>query len=97
MLPETGYGDETANSTGALVMAERIRKAVDDEFRGMQKPLNLTISIGVAVRRFPQDREMDYKELVRITDEQLYRAKTNGKNKLCALQHEPSEEEREVS
>ncbi len=97
MLPETGYGDESANSTGVLLVAERIRKAVDDEFHGMQKPLNLTISIGVAVRRFPQDREMDYRELIRITDEQLYRAKATGKNKVCALQHEPSQEEREVS
>lgn len=93
MLPETGYGDERASGSGALVVAERIRKAVDDEFRGMQKPLNLTVSVGVAVRRFPQEREMDYRELIRVTDEQLYRAKTSGKNKVCALQHALAKED----
>ena len=84
MLPETGYGADTASASGALAVAERIRKGVDDEFRGLQKPLDLTISLGVAVRRFPEDREMAYEELVRLADEQLYRAKTTGKNKVCA-------------
>ena len=92
MLPETGYGDEGASGSGALVVAERIRKAVDDEFRGMQKPLNLTVSLGVAVRRFPEEREMDYRELIRIADEQLYKAKTTGKNKVCVFQHAPAKE-----
>ncbi len=91
MLPETGYGEDIATNTGALVVAERIRKAVDDEFHGLQKPLNLTISIGVMVRRFPQDREMGHQELVRLADEQLYRAKTTGKNKVCSLLQQQSE------
>ena len=85
MLPETGYGEESASAAGALVVAERIRKAVDDEFHGLQKPLNLTVSIGVAVRRFPEDRESDYREFIRLADEQLYRAKTTGKNKVCVF------------
>ena len=84
MLPETGYGDETGGAGGgAPVVAERIRKAVDDEFRGLQKPLNLTVSVGVACRRFPEDRALNYQDLIRVTDEQLYRAKTTGKNKVC--------------
>lgn len=82
LLPETGYGEDASSTTGALVVAERIRKAVDEEFRGLQKPLNLTISVGVAIRRFPEDRDADYKELIRLADEQLYRAKTTGKNKV---------------
>jgi diguanylate cyclase (GGDEF)-like protein len=90
LLPETGYGEESSSATGALVVAERIRKAIDDEFRGMQKPLSLTVSIGVAVRRFPQDRDADYRELVRWADEELYRAKTTGKNKACVYEHEKS-------
>ena len=91
MLPETGFGEEATNAAGALAVAERIRKAVDQEFHGLQKPLNLTVSLGVAVRRFPQDREADYRELVRLADEQLYKAKTTGKNKVCALLPEPSQ------
>lgn len=91
MLPETGYGEETTSVAGALAVAERIRKAVDDEFRGLQKPLNLTVSVGVAVRRFPEDRELGYQEMVRLSDEQLYRAKTTGKNRVCAALPQQSE------
>jgi diguanylate cyclase (GGDEF)-like protein len=83
LLPETGLGGDEVSAAGALVVAERIRKGVDDEFRGLQKPLNLSVSIGVAVRRFPEDRSMDQKELIRLADEQLYKAKTSGKNKVC--------------
>jgi len=91
MLPETGYGQDQASAIGALIVAERIRKAVDEEFRGLQKPLELTVSVGVAVRRFPEDREMDYQELVRVADVQLYRAKTTGKNKVCSVLQENPE------
>jgi diguanylate cyclase (GGDEF)-like protein len=84
MLPETGFGDEaTGHMGGAAQVAERIRQAVDDEFRGLQKPLNLTVSVGVVCRRFPEDREQDYRELIRLADEQLYKAKATGKNKVC--------------
>ena len=92
LLPETGYGEDAASITGALVVAERIRKAVDEEFHGLQKPLNLTISVGVAIRRFPEDRDADYKELIRLADEQLYRAKTTGKNKVCVFIPEKAQE-----
>ena len=84
MLPETGYGEDAVNSTGALAVAERVRKSVDEEFCGLQKPLNLTISVGLSVRRFPEDREVDYQTLIRTADVQLYRAKTSGKNKVCS-------------
>lgn len=94
MLPETGFGEEpTSTTTGSLLVAERIRKAVDEEFQGMQKPLNLTVSIGVAVRRFPQDRTTDYRDLVRLADEQLYRAKATGKNRVCVVIPEKEQEE----
>jgi diguanylate cyclase (GGDEF)-like protein len=92
MLPDTGYGEDATSATGALVVAERIRKAVDDEFRGLQKPLNLTVSVGIAVRRFPEDRVTDYRELIRLADEQLYRAKTTGKNKVSVVLPEKPQE-----
>ncbi len=95
LLPETGYGEETNTASGALVVAERVRKSVDDEFHGMLKPLNLTVSIGVCVRRFPEDKEWDFKELVRLADEQLYKAKTSGKNKVCV--HLPEKNAQAVS
>lgn len=82
MLPETGFGEDPTVG-GAVQVAERIRQAVDDEFRGLQKPLNLTVSIGMTARRYPEDHEQDYKEVIRIADEQLYKAKASGKNKVC--------------
>jgi len=90
MLPETGMG-EHGDSTGALVVAERIRKAVETEFSDLQKPLAITISIGVAVRRYPQDRNVDSHDLIRFADVQLYKAKTTGKNRCCV--HMPKEAE----
>lgn len=90
MLPETGYGEEATSATGSLLVAERIRKAIYDEFCQMQKPLNLTVSIGVSVRRMPEHQQMTATELIRLADEQLYRAKTTGKNKVCvALPDQP--------
>ena len=85
MLPETGIGEQQGGVAGAAAVAERIRQAIDDEFHGMQKPLNLTVSIGAAVRRFPEDQGTDYRDLVRVADEQLYQAKTTGKNKVCVF------------
>jgi diguanylate cyclase (GGDEF)-like protein len=88
LLPETGYGGEEREANravGALVVAGRIRKSVDEEFRGLRHPLNVTISIGVAVRYFPQDRALMHQDLIRIADEQLYRAKTTGKNRVCSV------------
>ena len=86
LLPETGYGDEAGSAGGAQTVAERIRKAVDEEFRGLQKPLTLSVSVGVVARRFPEDRAMTHQDLIRVADEQLYRAKTTGKNKVCLYQ-----------
>ena len=88
LLPETGRGEEGTPASGAPVVAERIRQAVDDEFRGLQKPLTLSVSVGVMCRRFPEDRTMDYRDIIRIADEQLYKAKTTGKNKMCLFQPE---------
>ena len=92
MLPETGFTEERGGSSGVMVVAERIRKAIETEFRELQKPLAITISIGVAVRRFPQDRSMDARDLIRVADEQLYKAKTTGKNRTSVQlpeEHQP--------
>jgi len=60
----------------ALILAERIRKAV--EISSSLK--NITISIGVA--SFPEDG--DTKEaLISKADKALYEAKRSGKNKIC--------------
>jgi diguanylate cyclase (GGDEF)-like protein len=91
MMPETGFTEELGTSPGAMIVAERIRSAVESEFKAMQKPLAITISIGVAVRRQPQDRNMDVKEVVRLADAQLYKAKTSGRNRCCVYMPEDAE------
>ncbi len=85
MLPETGGSDEErAKTSSAMVVAERIRQSIEDEFHDKEKPLNVTVSLGVAVRRYPEDRRMDAETLIQLADEQLYKAKTTGKNR-CVL------------
>ncbi|HBH97512.1 MAG TPA: hypothetical protein DDX89_06995, partial [Candidatus Omnitrophica bacterium] len=75
---------EGVRASSAMVVAERIRKVVEDAFRDHAKPLNVTVSVGVVVRRDPEDRRMEAETLVRLADEQLYKAKAAGKNR-CAL------------
>ena len=89
LLPETGSAEGPGGSSGAMVVAERIRKAIEEEFHGSQKPMAVTVSIGVATRRYPQDRDMDAQELVRLADEQLYKAKQTGKNRCCVYMPAP--------
>jgi diguanylate cyclase (GGDEF)-like protein len=60
----------------ALVLAERIRKAV--ETSSMLK--NITISIGVA--SFPEDGQRK-EDLLAKADKALYEAKRSGKNRIC--------------
>ena len=66
---------------GAVVIAERIRKAVEGlkiNVENNSSPVGATISIGVA--EFAQ-RETD-EDLIRAADAALYRAKQSGRNKV---------------
>ncbi|MCM8812985.1 MAG: diguanylate cyclase [Candidatus Omnitrophica bacterium] len=66
-------------------IAERLRAAVESaEFFVLeQKRLTITISLGVAVRIVPQDKNMDSDALIKKADECLYKAKRNGRNQVC--------------
>ncbi len=61
----------------ALILAERIRKAVETS-PGLK---NITISIGVS--SFPEDGEKK-EDLIAYADRALYQAKRSGKNKICS-------------
>ncbi len=71
----------------ALVAAERIRSSIENqEFsiirRGTPSDTHhITISLGIA--RFPQD-STDPIELVEMADSALYRAKREGRNRVCS-------------
>lgn len=73
LLPETPQD-------GAVVVAERIRRSVED-FTFCGGRIQLTASGGVAT--FPDDA-MSYEELVERADIQLYRAKRAGRNRVYA-------------
>ena len=72
LLPETGV-------TGARIFAERILRRVSGyEFGEPGHPVHLTTSIGVAT--YPDERIDDCDAMLRLADENLYRAKHDGRN-----------------
>jgi diguanylate cyclase (GGDEF)-like protein len=82
-LPETGID-------GAMEMAERLRARIegsdirhDDQRDG---PLRITVSIGVAGT---PEQERDPQGLLAAADEALYRAKSEGKNRVCRASSRP--------
>jgi len=73
LLPETGV-------TGARIFAERIlRRVAGNEFGEPGHPVHLTTSIGVAT--YPDDRIDDGDGMLRLADENLYKAKNAGRNR----------------
>src|SRR5437867_3619731 len=74
---------ETANE-GALVVAEKIRRRIEDHpfpGRDTQPDGKVTVSLGVVT--FPQDGS-NRVTLVQRADQALYRAKQDGRNRVCA-------------
>lgn len=70
LLPNT-------NTTEAVYVAERIRKAVEDT--PLQDPEHpMTISIGVATHQYGMTAEM----LLKAADDEVYVAKANGRNRI---------------
>lgn len=69
------------NRIGAVLVAERIRQAVEDyEFVSGGKVLHISVSGGVAC--FPEDIATK-KELIDKSDQALYEAKKQGRNRIC--------------
>jgi diguanylate cyclase (GGDEF)-like protein len=78
ILPETPLDE-------ALSVAERIRMATQQSsFTNKLQNLKITISIGVSTFPMPGLDSVD--DLIRIADEGLYRAKSEGRNRVITLQ-----------
>jgi diguanylate cyclase (GGDEF)-like protein len=79
-------GDEFAvivaeNAPGAAHTAERIRRRVETfrwESLGVPGPLQVTVSVGVAIGELGESPEM----LIARADQQMYRAKAQGRNRV---------------
>lgn len=71
---------EGVDTTHALAVGERLRRAVaDTPFVSGELTLPLTVSIGVAVRTAA---DHDFDQLLRRADEALYAAKAGGRNRV---------------
>ena len=66
---------------GALMLANRLRKAIEDyPYRDvLDVPMRVTASIGVAT----VTRSDTASELLKVADRALYRAKKKGRNRVC--------------
>lgn len=65
----------------AIEIAERIRQKVEIHQFDEQKRFGVTISIGVAIAT--NESLMDSERLIELADKELYKAKNNGRNKVC--------------
>jgi len=76
ILPETQV-------EGGVAFAERLRERIAaQEFDvGRERPVHLTVSIGIAT--FPSARVDSTEDLFARADEALYRAKSAGRNQVC--------------
>ena len=72
ILPQTGL-------EGSVVVAERMRRAVEEHAFPLEDAGVITISLGVAI--CPQDAE-DCQTLLRTADQALYVAKRQGRNRV---------------
>jgi diguanylate cyclase (GGDEF)-like protein len=78
VLPDT-------SRTGAHVVAERIRRRIEERFRRRRGGVPVTVSGGVAC--YPDDAA-SVEELIQRADQALYRSKAGGKNRITLAEGE---------
>ncbi len=66
---------------GALTVAERVWREVGALHTGPQRSLTVTASLGVS--SFPHQSVNSPEQLVHSADQSLYRAKSEGRNRIC--------------
>lgn len=73
----------SCNPTDLQTGAERLRRAVADcPVETSAGLINSTISIGLASAPVSDDTTSELEALLRVSDEALYRAKDNGRNRV---------------
>ena len=82
---EFAVGMIETDAKGAALIAERLRKIMEQTVvtRVFDGPLSITLSIGVAA--FPEDSK-NKEDLIALADEALYHAKRSGRNRVCFYQ-----------
>ena len=70
---------------GALAKAEKLRKMI--EATTISTPdgtrIKVAVSIGIGVKSFPDGARISKDQLIKEADKQLYRAKQEGRNRVC--------------
>ena len=76
LLPET-------DQQGAVQLAQRLRSSIEKNLylSTSGTPVKVTASIGVATATAEAD---EIEKLLSLADRQLYRAKNNGRNRVCS-------------
>lgn len=73
LLPETA-------ASGARIFADRILKKVSGhDFGDSHRSIHVTISVGIAC--YPDERVQDGESLLKLADQNLYKAKMEGRNR----------------
>jgi diguanylate cyclase (GGDEF)-like protein len=73
LLPETA-------SSGARIFAERIlKKVASQNFGDENRQVHVTISVGISC--YPDERVSDGESLLQLADQNLYKAKLDGRNR----------------
>jgi diguanylate cyclase (GGDEF)-like protein len=77
MLPDTAW-------QGAMTFAERLRRNVDEHTfaEDGKKPMSITVSVGVALAKGSDP--VTEEDLMQTADRSLYKAKSGGRNRICA-------------
>ncbi|MEV4686213.1 sensor domain-containing diguanylate cyclase [Microbacterium sp. LWH3-1.2] len=81
-------GDEfvvvlTADPDSAVEIAERLRRAVEEDYAFLTESLSIRASIGVAHARGPSDAG-NVDQLIRLADQAMYMAKARGGNQVAS-------------
>lgn len=93
ILPETdltGFSEredkkDLGKTGGAVTKAENLRKTIEktEIITPEGSRIKLTVSIGIGIKRFPEGSNISKDQLIKEADRQLYRAKQEGRNRVC--------------
>ena len=72
------------NEAGAQISAERLRERLAEcPFRPGDKHVKVTASLGIACSSLFEPKELTVSRMVTVADDALYRAKAEGRNRVC--------------